>query len=198
MRVLIAEDEAIIRMDLYEMLEEEGHDVVAEVADGASAVKEARRLEPDLAIVDIKMPVMDGLKAALAMHEESLCAVLILTAYSQKSYVEQAVKAGAIGYLVKPFEKKDLSPAVEVAVARYQEMRALAAEAADAKERLEARKLVEKVKGLLMQLGMSEPEAFRLIQKTAMDRRLSLRAAAEAVLRERATRGRHEAPSGGA
>lgn len=187
MRILIAEDEAIIRMDLAEMLAEEGHEVVAEVGDGASAVKQARASKPDLAILDIKMPVMDGLKAARVMSDEGLCAVLILTAFSQKSHVEQAVKAGAIGYLVKPFEKKDLGPAIEIAVARHQEMRALAAEVADAKERLEARKLVEKVKGLLVGQGMTEAEAFRVIQKTAMDRRLPLKAAAQAVLKERST-----------
>lgn len=185
MRILIAEDEAIIRMDLGEMLVEEGHEVVGEASDGATAVKLARHLKPDLAILDIKMPVMDGLKAARVMSDEGLCATLILTAFSQKGYVEEAVRAGAIGYLVKPFEKKDLGPAIEVAVARYQEMRALASETTDLKRQLAARKLVEKVKGLLMRQGMTEAEAFRLIQKRAMDEQTSLKAAAEAVLKER-------------
>jgi response regulator NasT len=190
MRILIAEDEAIIRLDLKEMLEEEGHEVVGEAADGASAVKLARKLKPDLAILDIKMPVMDGLKAARVMNDEGLCATLILTAFSQKSYVEEAVKAGAIGYLVKPFEKKDLGPAIEVAVARHQEIVQLAGEAANAKARLEAHRFVDKVKALLIQQGLTEAEAFRLIQKRAMDEQITLRRAAEAVLKERTRAGR--------
>jgi AmiR/NasT family two-component response regulator len=189
MRILIAEDEAIIRLDLKEMLTELGHEVIAEAADGATAVKLARRKPPDLAILDIKMPVMDGLKAAKVMTDEHLCPVLILTAFSQKGYVEEAVNAGAIGYLVKPFERKDLEPAIQVAIARYAELRKASGEAENLKARLEDRKFVEKVKGLLMQRGMTEPEAFRSIQKRAMDQGISLRSAAEGILKEWAARG---------
>jgi two-component system, response regulator PdtaR len=189
MRILIAEDEAIIRLDLKEMLTEAGHEVVAEAADGATAVKAARRHKPDLANHDINIPVMDGLKAARVMTDERLCAVLILTAFSQEGYVEEAVKAGAIGYLVKPFERKDLQPAIEVAVARYRELRNASDQAADLKVRLEDRKFVEKVKGLLMQRGMTEPQAFRAIQKRAMDTGVSLKSAAEAILKEWTARG---------
>jgi AmiR/NasT family two-component response regulator len=174
-RVLIAEDEALIRLDLKEMLEEEGYDVVGEAGDGETAVRLARDLRPDLCVLDIKMPGLDGLAAAERITEERLSPVLILTAFSQKDLVERAAQTGAMGYLVKPFQKSDLIPAIDIAVARYQELVALEAEVGDLEQRLETRKLVDRARGLLMdQYGMSEKDAFRFIQKTAMDRRLQM------------------------
>jgi two-component system, response regulator PdtaR len=180
--VLIAEDETIIRMDLREMLVEEGYDVV-EAADGEQAVRIAREVRPDLAILDIKMPVKDGLEAAQEISEEGLAPVLILTAYSQRELVEQAAVAGAMGYLVKPFQKHDLLPAIEIAKGRYQQLSALADEVGDLTERLEARKAIDRAKGALMdRMNMSEADAFRFIQKAAMEQRLSMREVAEKVL----------------
>jgi response regulator NasT len=180
--VLIAEDETIIRMDLREMLVEEGYDVV-EAADGEQAVRLAREVRPELAILDIKMPIKDGLEAAQEISEEGIAPVLILTAYSQRELVEQAAVAGAMGYLVKPFQKHDLLPAIEIAKGRYQQLSALADEVGDLTERLEARKAIDRAKGALMdRMQMSEADAFRFIQKAAMEHRLSMREVAEKVL----------------
>jgi two-component system, response regulator PdtaR len=180
--VLIAEDETIIRMDLREMLEEEGYDVV-EASDGEQAVRLAREVRPELAILDIKMPIKDGLAAAQEISEEGIAPVLILTAYSQRELVEQAAEAGAMGYLVKPFQKHDLLPAIEIAKGRYQQLAALAGEVGDLTERLESRKVIDRAKGALMdRYKMSEADAFRFIQKAAMEQRLSMREVAEKVL----------------
>ncbi|MEX0953014.1 MAG: response regulator [Nitriliruptoraceae bacterium] len=184
-RVLIAEDEALIRLDLKEMLEEEGFDVVAQVADGASAVRMTRELRPDLVILDIKMPVMDGLEAAEEIARDRLSAILILTAFSQRELVEQARRAGAMAYLVKPFQKHDLLPAVEIASGRFREMAGLEATVDDLNGRLEARKVVERAKGLLQdRQDLSEAEAFRLIQRRAMERRQTMRQVAERIVAE--------------
>jgi AmiR/NasT family two-component response regulator len=182
-RILIAEDEAIIRLDLKEMLEEEGIDVVAEASDGDAALRLAREHRPDLVIMDIKMPGMDGLTAAERIIEEGLGAVLILTAFSQKDLVQRAAEAGAMGYLVKPFQKSDLMPAIDVAVARHAELTAVRSEAKDASEQLEARKVIDRAKGRLMDSrGLSEGDAFRHIQKKAMDERRSMKEVAEEIL----------------
>jgi two-component system, response regulator PdtaR len=181
-RVLIAEDDAIIRMDLKEMLEEEEYEVL-EAADGAVAVQLARDEQPSLVILDIKMPVMDGLQAAQKISEERLAPVLILTAYSQRELVERASQIGAMAYLVKPFQKQDLLPAIEIAKGRYQQLASLADEVGDLTERLESRKQVERAKGVLIdRYGMSEGDAFRFLQQAAMDRRLSMREVADAIL----------------
>jgi two-component system, response regulator PdtaR len=181
-RVLIAEDEAIIRMDLREILEEEGYEVV-EAADGEQAVRLAREVHPDLAILDIKMPVKDGLAAAQEISEERIAPVLILTAYSQRELVEQAAESGAMGYLVKPFQKHDLLPAIEIAKGRYQQLAALADEVGDLTERLEARKAIDRAKGALMdRYQMSESDAFRFVQKAAMEQRLTMREVADRIL----------------
>jgi two-component system, response regulator PdtaR len=186
-KVLIAEDEAIIRLDLKEMLEEEGFDVVGEASDGEAAIRLARERNPDLVIMDIKMPGLDGLSAAERIVAESLAAVLILTAFSQRDLVRRAASAGAIAYLVKPFQKSDLVPAIEVALARHAELTAVKQESADLSEQLETRKLVDRAKGRLMdEKGMSEADAFRHIQKTAMNERRSMRAVAESVLGQEA------------
>jgi response regulator NasT len=180
---VVAEDEALIRLDLVEMLTEEGYEVVGEAGDGEAAVTLADRLRPDLVILDVKMPVLDGLAAAERIAAARIAPVVILTAFSQRELVERARAAGAMAYLVKPFQKKDLLPAIEMATARYSELRALENEVGDLAERLETRKVVERAKGLLMERqGLSEPDAFRWIQRTAMDRRTSMRAVAAAVL----------------
>ena len=182
-RVLIAEDEALIRLDLKEMLQEEGFEVVAEVADGASAVRLTRELGPDLVILDIKMPVMDGIQAAEEIAKDRLSAILILTAFSQRDLVEKARRAGAMAYLVKPFQKHDLLPAVEIAAGRFREMSGLEAEVDDLQGRLDARKVVEQAKGLLQEHeGFSEADAFRFIQRQAMERRVTMREVAEQVI----------------
>jgi response regulator NasT len=182
-RVLIAEDEALIRLDLKEMLEEEGYVVVGEVGDGQAAVDQAQELRPDLVILDVQMPVLDGLAAAEQIAAARIAPVIVLTAFSQRELVERARDAGAMAYLVKPFSKNDLVPAIEVAVGRFQEMHALDAEVTDLKERLEARKVVEQAKGRLMaERGISEAEAFRWIQRTAMNERTSMKALAQAIL----------------
>ncbi len=182
-RVVIAEDEALIRLDLKEMLEEEGYEVAGEAADGAKAVELAAGLKPDLAILDIKMPVLDGISAAERIAADRICPVVILTAFSQRDLVERARDAGAMAYLVKPFTKADLVPAIEIAVSRFQEMAALGTEIGTLTERREVRKLLDRAKGRLQaELGMTEPQAFRWIQKTSMDRRVTMRAVAEAVL----------------
>ena len=182
-RVVIAEDEALIRMDLAEMLQEEGYEVVGQAGDGESAVKLAAEHRPDLVILDVKMPVLDGISAAERIGAEKIAPVLMLTAFSQRELVERARDAGAMAYLVKPFSKADLVPAIEMATSRYEELRALENEVADLAARFETRKLVDRAKGLLqVQLGMTEPEAFRWIQKTSMDRRLTMREVAQAVV----------------
>lgn len=182
-RVLIAEDEALIRLDLKEMLQEEGFEVVAEVADGASAVRLTRELKPDLVILDVKMPVMDGIQAAEEIAKERLSAILILTAFSQRDLVEKARRAGAMAYLVKPFQKHDLLPAVEIAAGRFREMSGLEHQVDDLQGRLEARKVVERAKGALMEeKDLTEAEAFRYIQQQAMERRLTMKQVAEQIL----------------
>ncbi len=182
-RVLIAEDEALIRLDLKEMLLEEGFDVVAEVSDGATAVRLARELRPDLCILDLKMPVMDGIQAAEAITSERLSAVLILTAFSQRDLIEKARRAGAMAYLVKPFQKHDLLPAIEIAAGRFKDLQGLEDQVGTLSDRLEARKVVERAKGLLQEHeGMAEPAAFRWLQKTAMEQRVTMRAIAEQVI----------------
>jgi len=182
-RVVIAEDEALIRMDLKEMLEESGYAVVGEAGDGETAVRLANELRPDLVVLDVKMPVLDGISAAERITADHLAPVLMLTAFSQKDLVDRARDAGAMAYLVKPFQKADLVPAIEMAVSRYEQMAALEAEVADLTERLETRKLVDRAKALLQSShGLSEADSFRWIQKTSMDRRLSMRQVAETVL----------------
>jgi len=182
-RVLIAEDEAVIRLDLKEMLEEEGYAVVAEVGDGQQAVDQATELRPDLVILDIQMPVLDGLSAAEQIAGSRIAPVIVLTAFSQRELVERARDAGAMAYLVKPFSKNDLVPAIEVARARFQEMTALDSEVRTLEERLDARKVIEKAKGKLMaERSMSESDAFRWIQRTAMNERTSMKALAQVIL----------------
>ena len=182
-RVLIAEDEALIRLDLKEMLQEEGYDVVGEAGDGAEAVRLAEELSPDLVILDVKMPVLDGISAAEQIVKKRIAPVVMLTAFSQRELVERAVEAGAMAYLVKPFAKTDLIPTIEVAVSRAAQLKALETEVDDLTERLETRKVVDRAKGRLQaDNGMSEPEAFRWIQKTSMDRRTTMRAVAEGVV----------------
>jgi AmiR/NasT family two-component response regulator len=181
--VVIAEDETLIRMDLAEMLTDEGYDVVGQAGDGAKAIELAEELRPDLVILDVKMPVLDGIAAAEAIAEKRIAPVVILTAFSQRDLVERAREAGAMAYLVKPFTQSDLVPAVEMAVSRFAELTQLESEVADLTERLDTRKAVDRAKGILQEeLGLSEPEAFRWIQKTAMDLRLSMRQVAEGVV----------------
>ena len=183
LRVLIAEDEALIRLDLREMLEEEGLEVVGEAADGERAVELAKELVPDLVICDVKMPKMDGIAAAAQITEARIAPVVMLTAFSQRDLIERARDAGAMAYLVKPFQKRDLLPAIEMATSRFAEIRALESEVTGLRDRLEARKLIERAKGMLMtEHALSEPEAFRWIQRAAMDNRRSMRAVAELVL----------------
>jgi AmiR/NasT family two-component response regulator len=182
-RIIVAEDEAIIRMDLIEMLREAGYNVIGEAANGREAISLARHLKPDLAILDVKMPEIDGISAAELIVSEKLAAVLMLTAFSQRELVERARDAGAMAYLVKPFSISDLTPAIEMALGRYVQIQALEAEVGDLGQRLEARKLVDRAKGVLMaNLGITEPEAFKWIQKAAMDQRSSMSAVSEGVL----------------
>lgn len=182
-RVLLAEDEALIRLDLKEMLEEEGFEVVGEAGDGESAVRLAQELKPDLIILDVKMPGMDGITAAERIAERRIAPVVMLTAFSQRDLVERARDAGAMAYLVKPFQKRDLLPAIEMAVSRYAEIVTLEAEVSSLAERLDTRKVVERAKGLLQtEHGLTEPDAFRWIQRTSMNRRTTMRAVAEAVI----------------
>ena len=182
-RVVIAEDEALIRMDLAEMLADEGYDVVGQAGDGQQAVDLAEQLRPDLVILDVKMPVLDGIAAAERIAGQRIAPVVMLTAFSQRDLVERARDAGAMAYLVKPFSQSDLAPAIEMAVSRFAEVAALEAEVADLEERLETRKAVERAKNVLQRdLGLSEPDAFRWIQKTAMDLRLTMRQVADGVI----------------
>lgn len=182
-RVLIAEDEALIRLDLAEMLREEGYEVVGQAGDGQEAVDLAESLKPDLVIMDVKMPRRDGIDAASEIAAKRIAPIVILTAFSQRELVERARDAGAMAYLVKPFSITDLVPAIEVAVSRFGEIAALENEVANLGDRLETRKLVERAKGLLQaNQGMTEPEAFKWIQRAAMDRRTTMKRVAEVVL----------------
>jgi response regulator NasT len=180
-RILVAEDEALIRMDLVEMLQGAGYEVVAEATNGQEAIDLAHLHAPDLAILDVKMPVMDGISAAEKIID--LAPVLMLTAFSQKELVDRARDAGVMAYVVKPFTIGDLVPAIEIAISRHQQMKSLAAEVADLHERLETRKVIDRAKGILMKaLNLSEPDAFSWIQRAAMDRRMSMKAVAQAVI----------------
>ena len=182
-RVLIAEDEALIRLDLAEMLEEEGYVVVGEASDGEQAVSLAFELRPDLVILDVKMPKLDGIAAAERIAAERIAPVVILTAFSQRELVERAREAGAMAYLVKPFGSTDLLPTIEMSVSRNAQIVGLEKEVGGLQEQLEARKVVDRAKGVLMtEHGMTEPDAFRWIQRTAMDRRTTMRSVAEAVI----------------
>jgi len=182
-RVMIADDESIIRMDLREMLTNLGYLVVGEAGDGRSAVNLARELKPDVAIFDIKMPDMDGIEAARILTEEKIAPVVLLTAYSQHDLVERAKEAGVVGYITKPMRESDLTPAIEVAMARFSEFRALEKEIGDLKQALETRKLVERAKGILMDTQrLSEAEAFRKIQKMSMNKRKPMKDVAEAII----------------
>jgi response regulator NasT len=184
-RVVIAEDEALIRMDLREMLEEEGYQVLAEAADGEEAVALVTQHRPDLAILDVKMPLLDGISAAERIAAARIAPVVMLTAFSQRELVERARDAGAMAYLVKPFSKADLVPAIEMAMARYDEQSTLEREVADLRERLEVRKVVDRAKGLLQaRHGLDEAAAYRWIQRASMDQRTSMRAVAELVVGE--------------
>ena len=182
-RVLVAEDEAIIRLDLAEMLGEAGYDVVGQAGDGEQAVAMAIELKPDIVIMDVKMPVMDGITAAEQIGKERICPVVMLTAFSQTELVERARDAGVMAYVVKPFTSSDVTPALDIALSRWSELKALEAEVADLGDRLETRKAVDRAKGVLMtKLKISEADAFRWIQKTAMDRRMGMREVADAVV----------------
>jgi len=183
--VVVAEDEALIRMDIVEMLREAGYNVVAEAENGQRAVDLAREHTPDLVLMDVKMPVMDGITAAEQIAEERIAPVVLLTAFSQRELVERAREAGAMAYVVKPFTVDDVVPAIEIAMSRFEEIFALENEVADMKEQFATRKLVERAKSLLQtKMGLSEPEAFRWIQKTSMDRRLSMREVADAIINQ--------------
>ncbi|WP_230976615.1 MULTISPECIES: ANTAR domain-containing response regulator [Georgenia] len=182
-RVVVAEDETLIRLDIVETLKEAGYDVVGEAPDGETAVRLVTELEPDVVVMDVKMPGMDGISAAEKIMADRTCAVVMLTAFSQTELVERARDAGAMAYVVKPFTTADLLPALEIAVSRFQEISSLESEIADLNERFETRKRVDRAKGLLMtKMGLTEPEAFRWIQKTSMDRRLTMREVADAVI----------------
>ena len=192
-RVLVAEDEALIRFDLVELLNDEGYEVVGQAGDGEAAVEMARELEPDLVVMDVKMPKMDGIAAAEIIASERIAPVVMLTAFSQRDLVEQARQAGAMAYVVKPFDASDVVPAIEIAMARYAEIRALDDEIEDLEERLASRKTVDQAKGILQEsLGLSEAEAFRWIQKTAMDLRKSMREVAEGVIDHSKNGGKHK------
>lgn len=181
--VLVAEDEALIRLDLVELLGEEGYEVIGQAADGEEAVKLARELEPDLVIMDVKMPKLDGISAAETIAEERIAPIVMLTAFSQRDLVERARDAGAMAYVVKPFDASDVVPAIEVALGRFAEIKAIEDELNNLEERFESRKIIDQAKGILQKdLGLTEPEAFRWIQKTAMDLRKSMRDVAEGVI----------------
>ena len=183
LRILIADDEAIIRLDLTKTLENMGHKVVAEASDGRTALNFARKNELDLAILDIKMPEMDGLDAAKIIADEKICPVLLLTAYSQQDLINRAKEAGVFGYLIKPFKESDLLPTIEITISRYKEMQALEQEVGTLQDKLETRKLVDRAKGILMtKRGMSEQEAFRWIQLQSMNNRKTMREIAEAII----------------
>lgn len=182
-RVVVAEDEALIRLDLVELLEEHGYEIVGQASDGEEAVRLANELEPDLIVMDVKMPKMDGITAADKIAEDRICAVVMLTAFSQRDLIKRAKEAGAMAYVVKPFDASDVIPAIEIAMARFAEIRGVEDEVMDLEERLESRKIVDQAKGILQaSLDLTEPEAFRWIQKTAMDLRKSMREVAQGVI----------------
>ncbi len=182
-RVVVAEDESLIRLDIVEILRDNGFDVVGEAGDGETAVQLATELRPDLVIMDVKMPQLDGISAAERLAKDHIAPVVLLTAFSQKELVERASEAGALAYVVKPFTPNDLLPAIEIALSRYAQIQALEAEVQDMVERFETRKLVDRAKGLLNEkMGLSEPEAFRWIQKASMDRRLTMHDEAQAII----------------
>ncbi|MBE6477537.1 MAG: response regulator [Propionibacteriaceae bacterium] len=182
-RVLVAEDEALIRLDLVELLTEQGYEVVGQVGDGQAAVDQARELKPDVVVLDVNMPVMDGITAAEQIAGDRIAACVMLTAFSQRELIEKAREAGAMAYVVKPFDASDVVPAIEIALARFAEIVALDEEVSSLEDRLASRKIIDQAKGILQEsLGMSEPEAFRWIQKTAMDLRKSMREVAEGVV----------------
>ncbi|WP_394342441.1 ANTAR domain-containing response regulator [Rothia uropygialis] len=182
-RVVVAEDEALIRLDIVEILKDHGFDVVAEAGNGEEAVELTKVHEPDVVLMDVKMPKMDGISAAEVIARERIAPVVLLTAFSQKELVDRATEAGAMAYVVKPFTENDLIPSIEVAVSRFEQIKALEKEVTGLKEQFETRKLVERAKSLLTtKMGLSEPEAFRWIQKTSMDRRLSMREVAETIV----------------
>jgi response regulator NasT len=184
-RVVVAEDESLIRLDIVEILRDNGFDVVGEAGDGETAVQLATELRPDVVVMDIRMPQLDGIKAAERLTRDHVAPVVLLTAFSQKELVEQASEAGALAYVVKPFTPNDLLPAIEIALARYAQIIALESEVADMVERFETRKLVDRAKGLLNEkMGLTEPEAFRWIQKASMDRRLTMHDVAQAVIEQ--------------
>ncbi|WP_237209328.1 ANTAR domain-containing response regulator [Rothia nasimurium] len=183
--VVVAEDEALIRLDIVEILKDQGFNVIAETDNGKKAVELAEEHRPDLVLMDVNMPIMDGIEAAGQISEQQLAPVVLLTAFSQKELVDRATEAGAMAYVVKPFTPNDLIPAIEVAISRYEQIRALQDEVTSIKEQFETRKLVDRAKSLLMtKMGLSEPEAFRWIQKTSMDRRLSMREVAETIVKQ--------------
>ena len=185
-RILVAEDETLIRMDLVEMLREAGYDVIGAAMDGSEAIELAEYLKPDLAILDVKMPILDGISAAEKII--NISPVLMLTAFSQKDLVERARDAGAMAYVVKPFTINDLVPAIEISISRHRQMKSLEVEVADLHERLETRKVIDRAKGILMKaLNLSEPEAFSWIQRAAMDRRITMKEVSEAVINPSAT-----------
>ena len=182
-RVVVAEDEALIRLDLVELLEEHGYEIVGQASDGEEAVRLANELEPDLIVMDVKMPKMDGITAADKIAEDRICAVVMLTAFSQRDLIKRAKEAGAMAYVVKTFDASDVIPAIEIAMARFAEIRGVEDEVMDLEERLESRKIVDQAKGILQtSLDLTEPEAFRWIQKTAMDLRKSMREVAQGVI----------------
>lgn len=184
-RVVVAEDESLIRLDIIETLTDNGFEVVGEAADGETAIALAIKLRPDLVIMDVKMPKLDGISAAEKLTKERICPVILLTAFSQKELVERASEAGAMAYLVKPFTPNDLIPAIEIVLARYAQIAQLETEVADLAERFEIRKLVDRAKGLLTEkMGLSEPDAFRWIQKASMDRRLTMKDVSQAVIEQ--------------
>lgn len=182
-RVVVAEDESLIRIDIVEILRDNGFEVVGEAADGEKAVALAEALRPDLVVMDVKMPLLDGISAAEIITKKKIAPVVLLTAFSQRELVERAAEAGALAYVVKPFTPNDLIPAIDIALTRYQQINALEDEVSDLEERLETRKILDRAKGILNDtMGLTEPEAFRWIQKASMDRRLSMREVAETVI----------------
>lgn len=181
--VIVAEDESLIRMDVVETLKDNGFTVVGEAGDGEKAVELAREHQPDVVVMDVKMPLLDGISAAEILSKEKICPVVLLTAFSQRELVERATEAGALAYVVKPFGPNDLIPAIEIALSRYQQLTALEDEVADLADRLETRKVLDRAKGILNDtMGLTEPEAFRWIQKASMDRRLTMREVAQTVV----------------